>query len=278
MEIIHATVTQARNWSTTSSGRPMDATRTVDRLSLPLRRQGDQRRRHHHQPARYGRLRHAGGILRRCSARSASACRTRTRRSSRCTATTTSAWRWPTRWPASRGGARQVECTINGLGERAGNAALEEVVMAIKTRGDALPYPTGIDATHAHPRLAAGVGGHLVPGAVQQGDRRPERVRARKRHPPGRHAEEHADLRDHDAGIGRRVQDLAGDGQAFGPQRLPQQAEGARLRARRERGGGRLQPLQGARRPQEARLRRGHRGAGRPGDRLRARPHQASCR
>ena len=44
-------------------------------------------------------------------------------------------------------GARQVECTINGLGERAGNAALEEVVMALKTRGDALPYHTGIDAT-----------------------------------------------------------------------------------------------------------------------------------
>ncbi len=44
-------------------------------------------------------------------------------------------------------GARQVECTINGLGERAGNAALEEVVMALKTRGDALPYTTGIDTT-----------------------------------------------------------------------------------------------------------------------------------
>jgi 2-isopropylmalate synthase len=43
-----------------------------------------------------------------------------------------------------RGGARQVECTINGIGERAGNAALEEVVMAIKTRGDVLPYETGI--------------------------------------------------------------------------------------------------------------------------------------
>jgi 2-isopropylmalate synthase len=45
------------------------------------------------------------------------------------------------------GGARQVECTINGLGERAGNAALEEIVMAIKTRADMLPYVTGIDAT-----------------------------------------------------------------------------------------------------------------------------------
>jgi 2-isopropylmalate synthase len=43
------------------------------------------------------------------------------------------------------GGARQVECTINGLGERAGNAALEEVVMAIRTRGDILPYTCGVD-------------------------------------------------------------------------------------------------------------------------------------
>src|SRR6476660_4822054 len=44
-------------------------------------------------------------------------------------------------------GARQIECTINGIGERAGNAALEEVVMAIRTRNDVLPYWTGIDAT-----------------------------------------------------------------------------------------------------------------------------------
>ncbi len=44
------------------------------------------------------------------------------------------------------GGARQIECTINGIGERAGNAALEEVVMAIKTRPDVLPYVTAIKA------------------------------------------------------------------------------------------------------------------------------------
>jgi len=41
-------------------------------------------------------------------------------------------------------GARQVECTINGIGERAGNAALEEIVMAIRTRNDLMPYTTGI--------------------------------------------------------------------------------------------------------------------------------------
>ncbi len=44
-------------------------------------------------------------------------------------------------------GARQVECTINGLGERAGNAALEEVVMAVKTRHDVFPCVTGLDTT-----------------------------------------------------------------------------------------------------------------------------------
>ena len=45
------------------------------------------------------------------------------------------------------GGARQVECTINGLGERAGNTALEEVVMALRVRNDIMPYQTGIDTT-----------------------------------------------------------------------------------------------------------------------------------
>jgi 2-isopropylmalate synthase len=48
---------------------------------------------------------------------------------------------------AVEAGARQIECTINGLGERAGNAALEEVVMAMRTRNDILPYTTGIDTT-----------------------------------------------------------------------------------------------------------------------------------
>ena len=42
---------------------------------------------------------------------------------------------------------RQIECTINGIGERAGNAALEEVVMAIRTRNDLMPYETGINTT-----------------------------------------------------------------------------------------------------------------------------------
>jgi 2-isopropylmalate synthase len=48
---------------------------------------------------------------------------------------------------ALEGGARQIECTLNGIGERAGNAALEEIVMAIRTRGDILPYETGVETT-----------------------------------------------------------------------------------------------------------------------------------
>ena len=44
-------------------------------------------------------------------------------------------------------GARQVECTVNGLGERAGNASLEEIVMAVRTRKDVFPCTTRIDTT-----------------------------------------------------------------------------------------------------------------------------------
>ena len=65
---------------------------------------------------------------------------------------------------AVRAGARQVECTINGLGERAGNAAMEEIVMALRTRQDTMPYTTGIntrDITKAS-RLVAAVTGFVV--------------------------------------------------------------------------------------------------------------------
>ncbi len=48
---------------------------------------------------------------------------------------------------AVEAGARQIECTINGLGERAGNTALEEVVMAMRVRNDIMPFETGIDTT-----------------------------------------------------------------------------------------------------------------------------------
>ena len=62
------------------------------------------------------------------------------------------------------GGARQVECTINGLGERAGNCALEEIVMAVRTRKDYFGLELGIDATQIVPasRLVAQTTGFVV--------------------------------------------------------------------------------------------------------------------
>src|SRR5213075_188717 len=61
-------------------------------------------------------------------------------------------------------GARQVECTINGLGERAGNASLEEIVMAVRTRSDIFPCTTQIDATQIVPasKLVSTITGYPV--------------------------------------------------------------------------------------------------------------------
>ncbi|MCM8766290.1 MAG: 2-isopropylmalate synthase [Candidatus Omnitrophica bacterium] len=65
---------------------------------------------------------------------------------------------------AIKNGARQVECTINGLGERAGNAAMEEIVMAIKTRHDFLPFTTAIKTTEIYKtsRLVSSLTGFVV--------------------------------------------------------------------------------------------------------------------
>ena len=61
-------------------------------------------------------------------------------------------------------GARQVECTINGIGERAGNASLEEIVMILKTRRDALGLDTAIVTEYLYPasRLVSGITGIMI--------------------------------------------------------------------------------------------------------------------
>ena len=66
---------------------------------------------------------------------------------------------------AVEGGARQIECTLNGIGERAGNAALEEVVMALRTRADHYGLETNIDTRKLHnaSHLLAAVTGNFVP-------------------------------------------------------------------------------------------------------------------
>jgi len=61
-------------------------------------------------------------------------------------------------------GVRQIECTINGIGERAGNASLEEIVMALRTRKDLFKYTTGVDTTQIHKasRLVSDITGMYV--------------------------------------------------------------------------------------------------------------------
>ena len=86
-------------------------------------------------------------------------------------------------------GARQVECAINGIGERAGNASLEEIVMLLHTRQADVGLHTGVVTQEIArtSRLVSRLTGYV--GAAEQGDRRPQRVRARVRHPPGRRAQ-----------------------------------------------------------------------------------------
>jgi len=66
---------------------------------------------------------------------------------------------------AIRGGARQIECTVNGIGERAGNTSLEEIVMAMRTRHDLNPYETGINTNEIFKssRLLSNITGLVIP-------------------------------------------------------------------------------------------------------------------
>ena len=120
---------------------------------------------------------------------------------------------------AMQGGARQVECTINGIGERAGNASLEEIVMATHVRARPAAVRDGIDTQGDLRDQPAAHRAHRRGRPGQQGHRRAQRVRARGRHPPGRHAEGPADLRDHAARGRRRAADDARARQALGPAR-----------------------------------------------------------
>ncbi|WP_019960793.1 2-isopropylmalate synthase [Woodsholea maritima] len=73
---------------------------------------------------------------------------------------------------AVKGGARQIECTINGIGERAGNCSLEEAVMALKVRADLFPVTTRIDTTQLWPtsqRLSRLTGAALAPNKAVVG-------------------------------------------------------------------------------------------------------------
>ena len=144
---------------------------------------------------------------------------------------------------AVEAGARQIECTINGLGERAGNTALEEVVMAMRVRNDIMPFKTGVDTTKLMniSRRVATVAGFPVqfnkaivartPLPTKVASTRtgcsktpkPSRSCARRRGP---------------------VRHLFATWQALWPRRVARQARGPRVRVGRQPAQGRLCPLQ----------------------------------
>ena len=166
-------------------------------VPLPDAGAGDRGGRDDGEHPGYRGLLHAGGVRGVHPQHLREGARTSTRRSSRCTATTTWAWRWPTRWPPCRRGRARWSAASTASASGPGNASLEEIVMALKTRA----RPVRADDRHQDegalpdepPRLRPD--GHGRP--AEQGDRRRQRLPPPVGHPPGRHPEDARDLRDH---------------------------------------------------------------------------------
>jgi hypothetical protein len=114
------------------------------------------------------------------------------------TVTTIWVWLFANSLAAAAAGARQIECTVNGIGERAGNASLEEVVMAMKVRADRLPFENRIDTQQIYSTsqlLSRTIGF----GPAEQGYRRSQRICARSGDSPARRDQQSALLRNHDS-------------------------------------------------------------------------------
>ena len=162
------------------------------------------------------------------------------------------------------GGARQVECTINGIGERAGNAALEEIVMAISTRSDVLPYETGIDATmltRASKLAAAATSFPVQYNKAIVG--RNAFAHESGIHQDGmlKYAQTYEIMTPESVGVFKTSLVM---GKHSGRNAFRTKLEEMGYDLGRQPARGRLRPVQGSRRPQEACLRRGYRGPGRP--------------
>jgi 2-isopropylmalate synthase len=115
---------------------------------------------------------------------------------------------------ALHSGARQIECTVNGIGERAGNASMEEVVMAINTRRDKLPFETRIVTEQLFPAsqlLASLITFGPQPNKAIVGEKR---VRTRSGDSSGWVLEGTHHLRDHRSAYRGRARNAIGAGQA----------------------------------------------------------------
>ena len=165
------------------------------------------------------------------------------------------------------GGARQIECTINGIGERAGNAALEEVVMAIKTRGDVMPYWS----TSRRTMLTRA--SKLVSAATSFPVQYNKAIVGRNAfaHESGIHqdgmlknAQTYEIMTPESVGVKQTSLVM---GKHSGRHAFLHKLEELGYKLAEQPAAGCVRALQGAGRPQEAHLRRGHRGAGGRGNR-----------
>ena len=159
-------------------------------------------------------------------------------------------------------GARQVECTINGIGERAGNAALEEIVMALKVRKDIMPFSTNINTTMlaAASKLVSNVTGFPVQyNKAIVGKNAFSHESGIHQDGMLKNVETYEIMRPEDVGVKATSLML---GKLSGRHAFRDKLESHGLRAGRRGLRGRLPPLQGSRRQEEACLRRGHRRPG----------------
>ena len=148
-------------------------------------------------------------------------------------------------------GARQVEVAVNGIGERAGNCALEEIAMIVRTRGQALGVTHDLNIEGDHPHVAAGVDDDRLQRAAEQVGRGRQRVRARERHPPARRAQQPRDVRDHGPARDRPGGQPPRPGQAQRPARVRRRAGQDRAHGRRGAPGPGVRALQGPGRPED---------------------------
>ena len=221
-------------------------------LSLPGRRGGDRRRRHDDQPARHGRLLHAGrdrGVLHGDHRARAERVQgdlqhplpRRPRARGR---------QQPGRDPRRRAPGRVHD-------QRHRRAGRQRLARGDRDGVARAPRSRAVHDRHRHPRdlpeQPAADEADRRRRAGQQGDRRAQRVRARGRHPPGRHAQGPPHLRDHERRGRRRPEVDAGARQALGPARRPEALRGSRPRLRSG-ARSRLSRDDRARRSQEARL------------------------
>ena len=230
-EKIHDTVTRARNLCDNVQWSPMDATRTEPDYLARVCEIAIKRRRDHDQHPRHRRLHRAARErrdhprpLERVPGMDTVVIATHCHNDLGMATANALA--------AVEAGARQIECTINGLGERAGNTSLEEVVMAMRVRNDILPYRTGIDTTKIMQasRLVATVSGFPVQfNKAIVGKNAFAHESGIHQDGMLKHAGTFEIMRPEDVGLNATS---PRHGQAFRPRGAARQARGARLQAR----------------------------------------------